>query len=65
MELLVSCFVSSWVNYWLFRRCFFNKARQGNTAQTEKQVKEILAQQAQHHIHQTRQKRALKASAKP
>ena len=31
------------------------KTSGNNSAQTEKQVKEILAQQAQHHIHQTRQ----------
>ena len=36
-------------------RFFQQKQGAGNAAQTEKQVKEILAQQAQHHIHQTRQ----------
>lgn len=32
-----------------------DKNGEGKAAQTEKEVKEILAQQAQHHIHQTRQ----------
>ena len=57
MELLVSLalLVVGLIIGFFAGRFFQQKQGAGNTAQTEKQVKEILAQQAQHHIHQTRQ----------
>ena len=55
MELLVSLalLVVGLIIGFFAGRFFQQKQGAGNTAQTEKQVKEILAQQAQHHIHQT------------
>ncbi|MEC8374089.1 MAG: DUF1043 family protein [Pseudomonadota bacterium] len=57
MELLVSLalLIVGLVIGFFVGRFFQQKQGVGNAAQTEKQVKEILAQQAQHHIHQTRQ----------
>jgi uncharacterized membrane-anchored protein YhcB (DUF1043 family) len=57
MELLVSLalLVVGLIIGFFVGRFFQQKQGVGNAAQTEKQVKEILAQQAQHHIHQTRQ----------
>jgi hypothetical protein len=57
MELLVSLalLVVGLIIGFFAGRFFQQKQGAGNAAQTEKQVKEILAQQAQHHIHQTRQ----------
>ena len=57
MELLVSLalLVVGLIIGFFAGRFFQQKQGAGNTAQTEKQLKEILAQQAQHHIHQTRQ----------
>ena len=57
MELLVSLalLVVGLIIGFFAGRFFQQKQGAGNTAQPEKQVKEILAQQAQHHIHQTRQ----------
>lgn len=57
MELLVSLalLVVGVVIGFFVGRFAQSKKGAGNAAQTEKQVKEILAQQAQHHIHQTRQ----------
>ena len=57
MELLVSLalLVVGLIIGFFVGRFAQSKKGAGNAAQTEKQVKEILAQQAQHHIHQTRQ----------
>ncbi len=57
MELLVSLalLVVGLIIGFFVGRFFQQKQGAGSAAQTEKQVKEILAQQAQHHIHQTRQ----------
>ncbi|BFT29279.1 hypothetical protein D210916BOD24_04550 [Alteromonas sp. D210916BOD_24] len=64
MELLVSfaLLVAGLIIGFFTGRFFQQKQGAGNAAQTEKQVKEILAQQAQHHIHQTRQSLASIAS---
>ncbi len=57
MELLVSLalLVVGLIIGFFAGRFFHQKQGSDNAASTEKHVKEILAQQAQHHIHQTRQ----------
>lgn len=57
MELLVSLalLVVGLIIGFFVGRFSLVKTGSNNAAQTEKQVKEILAQQAQHHIHQSRQ----------
>tara|TARA_B100001063_G_C16741064_1_gene544830 strand:+ start:113 stop:550 length:438 start_codon:yes stop_codon:yes gene_type:complete len=57
MELLVSLalLVVGLIIGFFIGRFVQTKTGGNNAAQTEQQVKEILAQQAQHHIHQTRQ----------
>ncbi|MDO6537130.1 DUF1043 family protein [Alteromonas stellipolaris] len=57
MELLVSLalLVVGLIIGFFIGRFVLTKTGGNNAAQTEQQVKEILAQQAQHHIHQTRQ----------
>lgn len=57
MELLVSLalLVVGIIIGFFVGRFAHSKTSVNSSAQTEKQVKEILAQQAQHHIHQTRQ----------
>ena len=57
MELLVSLalLVVGLIIGFFIGRFVQTKTGGNSAAQTEQQVKEILAQQAQHHIHQTRQ----------